>query len=211
MNALLIDDHALFREGVAMLVAQRLPELKLSLAGDIAEALRRLSEQPACSLVLLDLGLPDSTGLSGLQRVREAAPQLPVVVMSADDRPETILGAIEQGASGFIPKTANAAAFTDALRRVLDGQVALPPQVTATQARANTPHDQELGLSPRQLDVLRLLIEGRSNKLIQRELDLAESTVKTHLQAIFRRLGVNSRTQAVIAAAHLGLRLAPQG
>lgn len=207
MNALLIDDHALFREGVGLLVAQRLPELQLRLAGNIAEAVQHLSQQPDCSLILLDLGLPDSAGLSGLHRVREAAPQLPVVVMSADDRPETILGAIEQGAAGFIPKTANAQAFTDALRCVLDGRVALPPQATQAWALAETNDDQALGLSPRQLDVLRLLIEGRSNKLIQRELDLSESTVKTHLQAIFRRLGVSTRTQAVIAAARLGLRL----
>jgi DNA-binding NarL/FixJ family response regulator len=211
MKALLVDDHALFREGVALLVAQRLPELQLVLAGDLAEALRLLGLQPGFSLVLLDLGLPDSSGLGGLARVREAAPQVPVVVMSADDRPDTVLSAIEQGAAGFIPKTASASALTDALRTVLDGRVALPPQVVPLLAQADAMDGTALGLSPRQLEVLRLLIEGRSNKLIQRELDLAESTVKTHLQAIFRRLEVNSRTQAVIAAARLGLRLTPQG
>jgi DNA-binding NarL/FixJ family response regulator len=211
MKTLLVDDHALFREGVALLVAQRLPELQLVLAGDLAEALRQLSLQPSFSLVLLDLSLPDSSGLGGLARVREAAPQVPVVVMSADDRPDTVLSAIEQGAAGFIPKTASASALTDALRTVLDGRVALPPQVAPVLALADAMDDPALGLSPRQLDVLRLLIEGRSNKLIQRELDLAESTVKTHLQAIFRRLEVNSRTQAVIVAARLGLRLTPQG
>lgn len=208
-KALLVDDHALFRESVALLVEHRIPELKLALAGDIAGALDALCAEPDCSLVLLDLDLPDSSGMTGLERLREAAPAVAIVVLSADDRPETVLGAIDRGAAGFIPKSADSAAFTQALRTVLDGRVHLPPQ--AVERAALPPGDDlgegELGLSPRQLDVLRLLVEGRSNKLVMRELDLSESTVKTHLQAIFRRLGVNSRTQAVVAAARLGLRL----
>ena len=209
-KALLVDDHALFRDGVELLVEQRIPQLQLATAGDIAGALDALGADPDCSLVLLDLGLPDASGMAGLERLREAAPAVPIVVLSADDRPETVPPAIDRGAAGFIPKRADSAAFTDALRTVLDGRVHLPPQ--AVQAVAVPPpgdaeSDGDLGLSPRQLDVLRLLIEGRSNKLIMRELDLSESTVKTHLQAIFRRLNVNTRTQAVVAAARLGLKL----
>jgi DNA-binding NarL/FixJ family response regulator len=208
-KALLVDDHALFRESVALLVEHRLPDLTLALAGDIAGALDALHADPGCSLVLLDLGLPDSSGMSGLQRLRDAAPAVAIVVLSADDRPETVLGAIDRGAAGFIPKSADSAAFTQALRDVIEGRVHLPPQALqrGTLSASENLDGGELGLSPRQLDVLRLLVEGRSNKLIMRELELSESTVKTHLQAIFRRLEVNSRTQAVVAAARLGLRL----
>lgn len=208
-KALLVDDHALFRESVALLVEHRIPELDLALTGDIAGALAVLRADPACSLVLLDLGLPDSSGMAGLERLREAVPTAAIVVLSADERSETVFGAIDRGAAGFIPKSADSAGFTQALRDVLNGRVHLPPQALERAAlpAGEASDATELGLSPRQLDVLRLLVEGRSNKLIMRELDLSESTVKTHLQAIFRRLEVNSRTQAVVAAARLGLRL----
>lgn len=209
MKLLLIDDHALFREGVAALVEQRLPDVDLQLAGDLNAARGVLAAHPDCRLALLDLGLPDSRGLDGIERLRDMAPSLPIVVLSADDRPETVLGAIDRGAAGFIPKSVDGVAFGAALREVLDGRVHLPRQaLLGAEVMPDDDDGEALGLSPRQVEVLRLLVEGRSNKLIMRELDLSESTVKTHLQAIFRRLGVNSRTQAVVAAARLGLRLA---
>lgn len=202
MLALLIDDHALFRESVALLVAHRLSELELLLAADIGAGLQVLAQRPECALVLLDLGLPDSRGMAGLERVRAAAPTRPVIVISADERAQTVHDALDRGAAGFIPKTADSGVFCEALRRVLDGRVALPAQLAPPLALRDA--DAQHGLSPRQCEVLRLLIEGRSNKDIQRELALSESTVKTHLQAVFRKLDVNSRTQAVVAAARLG-------
>ncbi len=207
MKLLLIDDHALFREGVAALVEQRMPDVALQLAGDLNGARSVLAEHPDCRLALLDLGLPDSHGLDGIARLRELAPALPIVVLSADDRPETVLGAIDRGAAGFIPKSADSTAFAAALREVLEGRVHLPRQALLGADTAQADDGEALGLSPRQVDVLRLLVEGRSNKMIMRELELSESTVKTHLQAIFRRLGVSSRTQAVVVAARLGLQL----
>lgn len=214
MKVLLIDDHALFRDALSLLITQRLPSLTLLQAGSMAEALQVLQAQPDTPLALLDLGLPDSQGLDSLTRLHEAAPLVTVVVLSADERRETIIAAIEAGAAGFIPKTAQRSVLDEALRVVLDGGVYVPRQALATPgapgAHTATAPGAALDLSPRQLDVLRLLIEGKSNKLICRELDLSESTVKTHLGAIFRRLDVNSRTQAVLAAARLGLRLAPR-
>ena len=171
----------------------------------LADGLQRLGLQPEVALVLLDLGLPDAQGMQALQQLREQAPQARVVVLSADDRAETVQQAIEQGACGFVPKTARSAQLTDALALTLDGGVYLPPG--ALLAQPVPPAAAALELSPRQRDVLRLLIEGKSNKLICRELALSESSVKTHLAAVFRRLDVNSRTQAVVAAAGLGLRL----
>ncbi len=211
MRTLLVDDHALFREGLALLITHSFPAMQLTQAGTLAEALARLTHGDGVELVLLDLTLPDSQGLDGLTRVREAAPATTVVVLSADDAPDTVLAAIDFGAAGFIPKTANAAAMREALQVVMGGGVALPSAVTlgtAPEAVATAALGAESlqGLSPRQLDVLHLLIRGRPNKLICRELALSESTVKTHLGAIFRKLEVNTRTQAVVAAARLGLR-----
>ena len=209
MKTLLVDDHPLFREGLAMLITQGFPELQLHQAGGIAEALERIGTEGDIALVLLDLGLPDSNGMQGLQRLREHAPEVTVVVLSANESPETVLAAIDAGAAGFIPKTSRLGVMQAALRVVLNGGVYLPERLLGpTQPDTETDADAAaLGLSPRQLDVLRLLIEGRPNKLICRELDLSESTVKTHLAAIFRKLNANTRTQAVVAAARLGLRL----
>lgn len=210
MKTLLVDDHGLFREGLAMLITQGFAQLHLLQAGDIAEALRQLQAHPDTELLLLDLALPDSTGTSGLVRLREHAPHVKIVVLSADDSPDTVLAAIDAGAAGFIPKTARSGVMQQALRTVLAGGVYLPPAVLLAPRRAQTAEDDTLtGLTPRQTDVLRLLIEGKPNKLICRELALSESTVKTHLASIFRQLGANSRTQAVVAAARLGLQLGP--
>jgi DNA-binding NarL/FixJ family response regulator len=215
MKALLVDDHALFRDGFSMLMAQRFPSVELIGAADIGEAAQALAAHPDIELVLLDLGLPDSQGLSSLQRLQDLAGDVPLVVMSADERPETILAAIDQGAAGFVPKTARLAEIEGALRIVLDGGTYLPPGIyrdlaPVTVAGIDPPRLREarldaLGLSPRQVDVLRLLVAGRSTKLISRELDLAESTVKTHLLALFRKLDVSSRTQAIVAAARMGI------
>jgi DNA-binding NarL/FixJ family response regulator len=208
MQALLIDDHTLFRDALGLLIGARFPGLQLLAAGDLAGALATLAVHPDVRLVLLDLNLPDSNGLASITRLREAAPWARVVVLSADDRPETVEQAIEQGACGFVPKTAHGDMLSQALRITLDGGVYLPPGSIAgalpPPVAGITP--QALGLSPRQADVLRLLIDGQPNKQICRVLDLSESTVKTHLAAVFRRLGVNTRTQAVLAAARLRLR-----
>lgn len=205
MKVLLIDDHTLFRDALSLLLSHRLPGLTVLHAGDIGAARAVLAAHPDLRLALLDLGLPDSEGLGSLHRWREHAPGVTTVVLSADERRDTVLAALDAGAAGFIPKTAQGTVLQDALCAVLEGRAWVP--LTALEAQAAAPANAAIELSPRQLDVLRLLIEGRSNKLICRELDLSESTVKTHLAAIFRRLDVENRTQAVIAAARLGLQL----
>ena len=234
MKTLLVDDHSLFREGLALLITQSFPQLRLLQAGDIGEATRQLDSHADIGLLLLDLALPDATGTSGLTHLRNHSPHVTLVVLSADETPETVLAAIDAGAAGFIPKTSRSGVMRQALQTVLAGGVYLPPAVLlecrlpAADYNANdnavadanadvaaafdppTPDaDAITGLTPRQSEVLRLLIEGKPNKLICRELELSESTVKTHLASIFRRLGANSRTQAVVAAARLGLRFEP--
>ncbi len=219
MKALLVDDHALFRDGFSMLMAQRFPSVELIAAADIGEAGQALDAHPDIELILLDLGLPDSQGLSSLQRLLARGADVPLVVMSADERPETILAAIDRGAAGFVPKSARLAEIEGALRIVLDGGTYLPPGIyrdLAPPPGAGSDPQQlrqarldALDLSPRQIDVLRLLVLGRSTKLIARELDVAESTIKTHLLALFRKLDVNSRTQAIVAAARMGITFDP--
>ena len=200
----------MFRDALALLVAVQHPDVSLQPASRLAEALALLATEPGPDLVLLDLALADSVGLDTLHRVRERSPQARVIVLSADDRPETVLDAIEAGAAGFIPKTADAGVLQQALATVLAGGVYVPPMtllVGGGAPAASTPRSAEsLDLSPRQVDVLRLLIEGHSNKVIARRLEISPSTVRTHVEALFERLGAHNRTQAVVAAARLGLR-----
>lgn len=228
MNALLIDDHALFRDGLALLLSQRFPEVQVEQASDLAGALLRLAVEPPIDLVLLDLGLSDSQGLGSLGQILDLRPQASVVVLSADDRPETVDSALAAGASGFIPKTSRGGVIDEALRIVINGGVYLPrnalvaarlQQVRESPAAMPRAHPVEpfavhedasvvtgaQELSARQLDVLRLMVDGLSSKNIGRELSLAESTVKSHILVIFRKLGVESRAQAVLAAVRLGL------
>jgi len=218
MKLLLVDDHALLRDGLALLMSHEFSGLQVLQAGTLAEAHAALRTDPDVRLVLLDLGLPDGNGIEALPQLREAAPAAVLVALSADEKRETVLAAIAAGASGYIPKTSQSGVMLQALRFVLSGGVYLPAAVLEQRAseRAHAPAPaaarrcaDDLGLSPRQVDVLRLLVEGKSNKLIARDLAMSESTVKTHLEALFRRLDVNSRTQAVVAAARLGLRLNP--
>lgn len=212
MKALLVDDHPLFLDGLALLFAHEFPSATVLQAGSLEAAHGLLAQDPHVDWVLLDLGLPDSQGMTALERLRESHPEPAYVVMSADERPATILTAIELGAAGFVPKTARQGELLAALRKMMSGGVYLPASVTAIEAGGPAPAvagcaPEELGFSPRQADVLRLLIEGKPNKLIGRDLGLSESTVKTHLAAIFRKLEANTRTQAVVAAARLGLHL----
>lgn len=203
MKALLVDDHALFSEGFALLMGQAFDGIACLQAASLAEALACAREHADIGLALVDLGLPDSRGMAGLAALREALPAASLVVLSADDSPQTVLDALDAGAQGFIPKSARAAAMREALGRVLAGEIQLP----AALLQAQPPAPPGLAFSERQLDVLRLLVAGRANKEIGRELGLTESTVKTHLAALFRKLEVTSRTQAVVKTAALGLRL----
>ena len=215
---LVVEDQALVRQSMVMLLQVRMPGLHVEQAGDLAEALRVLDSDGDLDLVTLDLSLPDSQGLHTLIQMKQAHPATPVVVVSAHDDTEQVKAAIDAGAASFVGKSADADALTRAVEHVLRGGAVLPSTSTWLGAAASAsagarPGNDDLVrqaaalLSDRQRDVLRLLVLGKPNKQIGRELDLSEATVKSHLQAAFRHLDVNSRTQAVIAVARLGLRL----
>jgi DNA-binding NarL/FixJ family response regulator len=217
LKLLVIDDHPLMREAVQGVVTRLEPGAMVLAVGDSARGFAIADAEPDLDLVLLDLNIPGLAGIPALKAWRRRYPELPVVVLSsADDRP-TVLAAIAAGASGFIPKSSPNEVLLNALRLVLAGGKYLPPEalapVAGTGARVapeRTLSLETLGLTERQAQVLRLLAAGKSNKLICRELDLAERTVKAHISAVFRALGVTTRTQAALAAAKLGLGAADE-
>ena len=206
MRVLVVDDHPLILDALSQLLPQLTPGTEVSVARDRADAEAALDDDPDIALVLLDLALPGTRGLDFLADLQLDYPGVPVVVLSATHDRATITAALAAGARGFIPKTANASALTEALRRVTAGGVYLTPDVTAgLEADGVHLSPQELGITTRQADVLKLLVQGKPNKLICRDLRLSEGTVKVHVSAILKALRVRSRTQAVAELARRGI------
>jgi DNA-binding NarL/FixJ family response regulator len=212
VHLLLIDDHALFREGLKFLLRGLDEELAIDEAGSVAAAVAK--RDTPYDLVLLDLNLPGVGNLEALASIRNTFPQAPVVVLSGEDEPRMIRATIEHGAMGFVPKSSTPEILIQALRLILAHGVYLPVSAlasddgpTAAVPAQGDPEKLLHNLSPRQIEVLHCVIRGQPNKLIARTLDLSESTVKAHLSAVLRTLGARNRTEAVYAAAKLGLRV----
>jgi len=204
MQVALIDDHAMFRQGLQLLLIGLDQDLHFSEAASCA-ALFANPEIAEADLVLLDLALADGSSLALIDRVRAHCSHAQVVVVSGVDDRETVREAIEAGAAGFVPKSAQKEVLISALRLVLAGGVYLPPHVLDAQQ----PGSERLEglLSTRQIQALMRAVQGASNKHIARELGVAEGTVKAHLSAAYRALGVTNRTSAVYAVAQRGLTL----
>lgn len=214
MDVLVVDDHTLFREGLKFLLRELDASLGIDEAGDCAAALERVAARRH-DLVLLDLNLPGLRGMDALAALRAAVPEVPTVVLSGEDDPQLVRSAIKAGAMGFIPKSSTREVLIQALRLVFAGGVYLPPAALDTHTAAlpapahalDVADPAPLGLTPRQMEVLRCVIQGKPNKSIARELDISEGTVKAHLSAVMQSLGARNRTEAVYAAAKMGLRL----
>lgn len=211
-KVLMIDDHAMVREGTRLLIAQQDLGCELVEAGTWAEAKRLLDAASDFDWVLLDLALPDLDGMEALAQLRLHHSDLPVVVLSGREDRAVVLECINRGAMGFIAKASSGAVLADALRVVFAGGVYLPPGILgkapttprepAQSVMAATRDElSRLGLTPRQIEVLELMVQGLSNKVIAKRLQLAEPTVKTHVAAGLRALNVKNRTQAVFALA----------
>lgn len=215
MRILVVDDHPLIREALRQVLRALDKTVDLLEAQCADEALATAAQHADLDLILLDLALPGANGFGLLQQLREQHPAVPVVVLSASDQAPTVMQALEAGAMGFIPKNSACEVLVGALRLVLSGGVYLPPALLRNPALPPQSPPQEplsyrdLGLTGRQSQVLALLVQGKPNKLISRDLGLAEGTVKIHVTAIFRALNVGNRTQAVIAVGRLGLKLPP--
>lgn len=208
MNILLVDDHPLFLEGMRGVLQKLNDVVSIHTSGSCEEALALAGvDSDAFDLVLLDINLPGMSGLDGLQQIRHQLPATPLVVLSASEDRSKVLRAIELGAKGYIPKSSTPDIIITALQLVLSGGVYLPMAVldTINSAQAKTSNTDGQTLTPRQVEVVRLLAEGHSNKAIGQQLALAENTVRVHVSAILRFLGVNNRTEAGMAAARMGL------
>ncbi len=227
MKVLLVDDHPLILSALQTVIKGLGDDVSVLGASSAAEARAALKKDDDFDLVLLDLSLGDADGFEVLTEFRAAYPALPVVVVSASDRTSDVIRAIDLGAMGFVPKRSSNDMLFDALRMVMSGGLYVPPMMLgldAPPAEGDTvpavmrplaapardsgyqkaPESlQAIGLTPRQGDVLGLLLQGKPNKLIARELNVSVETVKDHVAAVLRALGVSSRTQAVLAVSQM--------
>ena len=231
MKVLLIDDHPLILSALQSVIEGLGSDTTVVGAGSAREARDTLKADDNFDLVLLDLHLGDADGFDVLTELRGKYPALPVVVVSASDRSSDVIRAIDAGAMGFVPKRASHETLFEALHMVMSGGIYVPPMTMGSEPSAPktggdtvpsvlrvlrehvddsgfqsgnaTPVMADLGLTPRQTDVLALLLKGYSNKLIARELNLSVETVKDHVAAVLRTLGVSSRTQAVLAVSQM--------
>lgn len=221
MKVLLIDDHPLILAALQSVIQGLGDNVVVSSASSGKTARETLAADSTIELVLLDLHLGDADGFDLLAEFRSNYPALPVVVISASDRTSDVIRSIDMGAMGFVPKRASNETLVEALQQVISGGVYVPPmsmgsdvigtghshapvRSEAVDAGFQTPPSlNQLGLTPRQTDVLALLLKGQPNKLIARELSLSVETVKDHVAAVLRALHVSSRTQAVIAVSQM--------
>ena len=217
MKVLVIDDHALIRDALRGVLKELRDDAVIVEASECRQAMRLINEHPDIDLILLDLNLPDRNGFEVLVDLRERHPGISTVVLSAFNDRENVARALDVGALGFIPKSSTREVMLSALRLIVAGGIYIPPDIlvhreagpsqppshtSVTGARPLSPRD--LGLTDRQVDVLALMMQGKSNKSICRTLDLAEPTVKNHVTAILKALKVTNRTEAVIAVGALG-------
>jgi len=218
MKILVVDDHVLIREALRGVLRELKGEdaVVIEAAGS-RHAMQQIEQNPDVELVLLDLGLPDGDGFEILGELAERHPTMSVVVHSADQDRDRVMKALDLGAIGFIPKSAKREVMLGAFNLIFAGGIYIPPEIldrrqvvpAASQAGSTQPKRRvsaaELGLTERQMEVLVLMMQGKSNKAICRVLDLAEQTVKIHVSAILKALKAANRTEAVMAAAALGL------
>ena len=227
MKVLLIDDHPLILDALRSVIHGMGSDVSVVSAASAAEARAALVASPDFDLILLDLTLGDADGFDVLVEFRAAYPATPVVVVSASDRHSDVIRAVDAGAMGFVPKRASTAVLHEALKMVMGGGIFVPKvelgltrmdtdepdtvpsvlRVVRDQAGHEPPTRERAlespGLTPRQTEVMALLLQGKPNKLIARELNLSVETVKDHVAAVLRALNVNSRTQAVLAVSEL--------
>ena len=205
MKILIVDDHPLILHALEQVLPQLNRRLEVFGAANRVETLVLLARHPDCALVLLDLTLPGARGLDLLAELRRDRPLLPIVVLSATHDSATVGAAIAAGARGFIAKTASPHALLDAIETVLSGGRHVTTDLCSVPRTIQGVSVDILGLTQRQSDVLQLLLQGKPNKLICRDLRLSEGTVKVHVSAILKALNVHSRSQAIVELARRGI------
>jgi two-component system nitrate/nitrite response regulator NarL len=205
MKLLVVDDHPVFRDGLAALLRQAAENTVILQAPECATALRVAAEHPDLDAVFVDLMMPGMSGDLAVREFGKRRPELPVIVLSSSENPSDVRRALKAGALGYIPKSASPQTLLSALQLVLSGNIYIPPLLAHAAHHApddSSPQQQPLAMSQltdRQIDVLRHLCTGLSNKEISARLGIAEKTVKAHVAAIFKTLNVVNRTQAAHA------------
>jgi DNA-binding NarL/FixJ family response regulator len=203
---IIADDHPLFRNALCQAVKQVVHDADIMECDSISSLETLLTAQSDVDLILLDLRMPGANGFSGLVLIRRQHPDIPVVVISASDDHMIMQRAIEYGASGFIPKASDLSQIADALQTVMNGSLWLPSVISQNPSNDEHEFAQRLKtLTPQQLRVFMMLTKGLLNKQIAGQVNVSEATVRTHMTAIFRKLGVRNRTQAVLAANYLNV------
>lgn len=207
---LIADDHPLFREAISSVIAAGFRGSEIIETTDLDSALELTQANDDLDLILLDLNMPGMHGLNGLITLRNEAPTIPVVIVSAEEDKQVVLQAITYGAVGFITKSSPRAQMTDAIQQILNGNVYLPSDIirTGKETRSRRSRQEDNPISPellnsltrRQLLVLERMSKGESNKQVAYNLNIAETTVKAHVSAILRKLGVHNRVQAILSA-----------
>jgi DNA-binding NarL/FixJ family response regulator len=208
VRLVIADDHPLFRGALREAVSGLLEKADIAEAGAFEEVTKLLERDAEIDLILLDLAMPGVRGFSGLMYLRAQYPSVPVIVVSASDDPAVNRRCMDFGASGFIPKTVGIDTMRSAIERVFEGGIWIPPDIdlgVRSDAQTTELVSRFASLTPQQVRVLMMLSEGLLNKQIAYELRVSEATVKAHVSAILQKLGVDSRTQAVIAASKLEL------
>jgi DNA-binding NarL/FixJ family response regulator len=208
ITVLVVDDHPLFRDALTLAVERAAPDAEIIEAGSLAQALDIARSDRDLNLLLLDLMMPDNRGFAGLAALHAERPQTPIIVVSAADAAQVAPRAREYGAIGFLSKAAKLDAIAGAVRQALDGARCLDADPPAPAAAGDDLSRRISSLTPAQLKVLLGLLEGRLNKQIAYDMAISEATVKAHMTAVFRKLNVRNRTQAVLAAQALGLEMA---
>ncbi len=209
MQILIVDDHPLFRHALIQAVRARFAQAQINESASVAELYEQLGQGQEPDVILLDLNLPGASGFSALAHVRAQYPTLPIIVVSAHEEITVMQRAIAHGAMGYIPKSAHPSDIGHAIAQVLEGDIWLPTNLLLQHGfdpRASDEADMAeriQSLTPQQFRVLMMVAEGLLNKQIAYDLEVSEATIKAHVTAIFRKLGVQNRTQAVLAIAAL--------
>jgi DNA-binding NarL/FixJ family response regulator len=201
LNFLIADDHPMVRDALASALGQAFADAELAMAATLPQVQAALEQEPETDAVLLDLDMPGMDGLTGLALLRSDHPTVPIIVVSAAREPAVVRRAYEFGASAYIDKSASLEQIAGTVQAVLDGEIFAPPESGPVDSFAQRASQ----LTPQQWRVLALMVQGDQNKQIAHKLSVGEATVKAHVTVILRKLGVRSRTQAVIEARSLAI------
>lgn len=213
MNKILIaDDHPLFRDAIKSVIEEKFPGYMLMETATLDEAIDLVDENPDIDLILLDLNMPGMDGLTGIVKMRNQAPEIPLGIISAEEDKSVVLQTVGYGAVGFIPKSTTRDTIAMAIEQILDGQVYMPADIIrsgSSHDSSNVHRNNDIDLknishlTRKQLQVFERMAKGKSNKQIAYEMNIAETTVKAHVSAILHKLNVKNRIQAVLCASNI--------